>query len=100
MENYKESNLSSIEDLVVISNALKIRVNQETIPNYKHVITQISKAFEEAIESDDARKKKELLKVIENYENYLGEKYRDDADQRSYISSVKEAMNYLRSISE
>jgi hypothetical protein len=98
MENFTPIQLESNENSITISNSLKSRIEEETIPNYNFVISQINKAFEEAIATEDFEKKKDCLKIIENYENYLGEKYRDDADQRAYIVSVKEGIAYLKTV--
>ncbi len=87
--NYKVFNIEETK------NILLSRINLEQSPNIIYMVKQISDCFNQTINELDKEKIKGLLEKIKMAENYLGEKFRDNPDQRLYIEKVEEVINYL-----
>ncbi len=81
-----------------IKNILKDRVEVEKIPHFKSVIERAGQAFENALNAETPEAKKESLQSMIQAEGYLGEKYRDDKDQRAYIKALNKGIEYLENM--
>ncbi|HTH93177.1 MAG TPA: hypothetical protein VL576_01700 [Candidatus Paceibacterota bacterium] len=100
MEKFGKIEQSNEYNTEEIATSLKNRIDIETIPHFKMTIRRASDAFESALASEDIEEKKENLRIMENCENYLGEKYRDDKDQRNYIAALKQGIEYLETLTK
>lgn len=89
----KKANLINIDE---VKKVLDERVGVETAPNLLHVVSQIGSSFNEALESEDKERIKELYEKIRMHDNYLSEKYRDTSEQREYNEAVEQSMEVLR----
>lgn len=67
--------------------------------NIRFILEQISFYFNEAVGSiGDKEKLGEAIKRLKIYESNLGEKYRDTQEERDYIVTVNQAINYFSSM--
>ena len=98
MEKFNEKNLNKNNDVLdigAIKSVLATRVNLENIQNFRYIIEQISSNFNKAVDCEDKNDIKPFLDNIKRHESYLGEKYRDTREEKDYIKTVNQAINFL-----
>lgn len=78
-----------------IREKLSARIAEEDNENFKNIIETISNNFAQAAESEEAEEIQEHLNTIHLHNNYLGEKYRDTAEERDYLQTVEQAIANL-----